>query len=296
MVNKDKWGYEINTSSSSCISSINSYYEQVLSYGRKRDVIMEAVEDDPNCVLANILAAHFSSSSRLLHNAKANLVNYSLSLSHFISPSFHFISFQTIDCMYVCQFFLQVNATPYEKSVFQTIDCLMSPNRDDDLALHLHAKVPLTNFTYLSIYLSMLYLIHFQFLFQLLIDFPKDLVSLKRAQVLCFYMGRPDLSLQLVQQVGRQVAYLIHFISFHFLSSTYNYILLLLTLTHSTINYFQVLPTNIHHDFVYGMLAFPLLELGRMGDAEKAAKMGFQINNKDPWSQHAVSFQLLDIY
>ncbi|KAK1420025.1 hypothetical protein QVD17_29537 [Tagetes erecta] len=186
---KDKWGYEINTSSSSCISSINSYYHQVLSYGRKRDVIMEAIEDDPNCVLANILAALFSSSHSLLHIANSNLGN----------------------------------ATPYEKAVFQTINCLMSPDRDDDLAVDLHAK--------------------------LLIDFPKDLVSLKRAQVLCFYMGRPDLSLQLVQ---------------------------------------QVLPTNIHHDFVYGMLAFPLLELGRMGDAEKAAKMGFQINKEDPWSQHAL--------
>lgn len=37
--------------------------------------------------------------------------------------------------------------------------------------------------------------------FQLLRDFPRDLSSLKRAQVLCFYMGRPDLSLELVEQV-----------------------------------------------------------------------------------------------
>lgn len=36
---------------------------------------------------------------------------------------------------------------------------------------------------------------------QLLQDFPKDLVSLKRAQVLCFYMGQPDPSLKLVEQV-----------------------------------------------------------------------------------------------
>lgn len=36
---------------------------------------------------------------------------------------------------------------------------------------------------------------------QLLREFPKDLGSLKRAQVLCFYMGRPDFSLALVQQV-----------------------------------------------------------------------------------------------
>lgn len=39
------------------------------------------------------------------------------------------------------------------------------------------------------------------YVLQLLNDYPKDLVSLKRAQVLCFYMGRPDLSLDLVHQV-----------------------------------------------------------------------------------------------
>ncbi|XP_023730107.1 uncharacterized protein LOC111877834 [Lactuca sativa] len=192
---EDKWGYDINTSSSSCISSINSYYHEVLSYGRKRAVIMEAIDHDRNCVLANILAAHFCCSSdpsrvpSLLHAANSNL-----------------------------EF-----ATPYEKAVFETINCLISPNRDDDVAFELH--------------------------FKLLNDFPKDLVSLKRAQVLCFYMGRPDLSLQLIE---------------------------------------KVLPANNQQDFVYGMLAFPLLELGRMEDAEKAAKKGFEINKEDPWSQHAL--------
>ena len=39
------------------------------------------------------------------------------------------------------------------------------------------------------------------FILQLLKAFPRDLVSLKRAQILCFYMGRPDLSLNLVEQV-----------------------------------------------------------------------------------------------
>lgn len=156
---------------------------------------MEAIDHDRNCVLANILAAHFCCSSdpsrvpSLLHAANSNL-----------------------------EF-----ATPYEKAVFETINCLISPNRDDDVAFELH--------------------------FKLLNDFPKDLVSLKRAQVLCFYMGRPDLSLQLIE---------------------------------------KVLPANNQQDFVYGMLAFPLLELGRMEDAEKAAKKGFEINKEDPWSQHAL--------
>ncbi|AES96463.2 putative tetratricopeptide repeat protein [Medicago truncatula] len=35
------------------------------------------------------------------------------------------------------------------------------------------------------------------------------------------------------------------------------------------------------------MLAFPLLELGQMKEAEEAAKRGFEINNQDGWSQHA---------
>ncbi|XP_050237423.1 uncharacterized protein LOC126687093 isoform X2 [Mercurialis annua] len=84
---------------------------------------------------------------------------------------------------------------------------------------------------------------------QHLSDYPKDMVSLKRVQVFCFYMGRPDLSLDLVQ---------------------------------------QVLPENEHEHYIYGMLAFPLLELGRMADAAKAARKGFEINKQDCWSQHAV--------
>ncbi|KAG2702765.1 hypothetical protein I3843_06G098500 [Carya illinoinensis] len=36
------------------------------------------------------------------------------------------------------------------------------------------------------------------------------------------------------------------------------------------------------------MLAFPLLELNQMADAEKAAKKGFEINGQDYWAQHAL--------
>ncbi|KAL0336288.1 UNVERIFIED_CONTAM: hypothetical protein Sradi_4840700 [Sesamum radiatum] len=191
----DRWGYEVRTSSDACISTINSYYHQVLSYGRKRSVILEAPESDPECVLGNILAAHFlcsGDSSRavpLINAAKSRLEH----------------------------------ASSYEKAVFEAVMYLISPDRDDDLAVELHSK--------------------------LLQDFPRDLVSLKRAQVLCFYMGRPDLSLKLVE---------------------------------------QVLPINDHEDYIYGMLAFPLLELGRMEDAERAGKKGYEINKEDPWSQHAL--------
>lgn len=64
---------------------------------------------------------------------------------------------------------------------------------------------------------------------------------------MCFYMGRPDLSLKLVE---------------------------------------QVLPQNQDQSYIYGMLAFPLLELGSMAEAESAARKGFEINKHDLWSQH----------
>ncbi|XP_075096787.1 uncharacterized protein LOC107809292 [Nicotiana tabacum] len=191
----DKWGYEVKTNSDSCISSINSYYHQVLSYGRERSVILEAPKQDPNCVLANILAAHYLSSADssrampLLEAAKSYLEQASL----------------------------------YEKVVFDAINCLISPNRDDDVAVELH--------------------------FKLLKDFPRDLVSLKRAQVLCFYMGCPDLSLKLVE---------------------------------------QVLSVNKQESYIYGMLAFSLLELGRYTDAEEAANKGFEIDSEDAWTHHAL--------
>lgn len=49
------------------------------------------------------------------------------------------------------------------------------------------------------------------------------------------------------------------------------------------------MPHNQDQDYVYGMLAFPLLELGRMSEAEMAARKGFELNKNDPWSQHCVS-------
>lgn len=52
----------------------------------------------------------------------------------------------------------------------------------------------------------------------------------------------------------------------------------------------QVLPKNEQEDYIYGMLAFPLLELGRMADAEKAARKGYEKNKQDCWAQHAVSY------
>lgn len=51
----------------------------------------------------------------------------------------------------------------------------------------------------------------------------------------------------------------------------------------------QVLPANKESPFMYGMLAFALLEAGgRMREAEIAAKKALQIDPLDVWGQHAV--------
>lgn len=115
------------------------------------------------------------------------------------------------------------NATEYEKAVYESIIPLVGDGRNEEEALSRH--------------------------FELVKEYPKDLVSLKRAQILCFYMGRPHLSLCLVE---------------------------------------QALPHNQDQSFIYGMLAFPLLELGRMAEAKSAASRGWEINKFDIWSQHCL--------
>ncbi|XP_019076247.1 uncharacterized protein LOC100262208 isoform X2 [Vitis vinifera] len=112
-VKVDKWGYEVNTSSDACISAINAYYHQLLIYGRERSVILEAPLRDQHCVLANILAAHFLCSA---------------------DPSRAPLHIQAAKSR------LQ-QASAYEKAVFDAVSCLISQDRDDDLALELHSKV-----------------------------------------------------------------------------------------------------------------------------------------------------------
>uniref|UniRef100_A0A7N0U0R5 Tetratricopeptide repeat protein 38 n=1 Tax=Kalanchoe fedtschenkoi TaxID=63787 RepID=A0A7N0U0R5_KALFE len=192
---RDLWGYEVNTSSDHCIAAINAFYHQVLSYGRGRSVILQAREHDPDCVLGNVLAGHFLASA---DPARA--------------PPYFEAAKSRLE-----------EATEYEKAVFEAVSYLVSDNKDDDVAVELHAK--------------------------LLDEFPKDLLSLKRAQILCFYRGDPESSLDLVR---------------------------------------KVLPVNKDENYIYGMLAFSLLELGRMKEAEEAARTGFEINQQDFWSQHAL--------
>ncbi|MBA0706214.1 hypothetical protein Golax_018339, partial [Gossypium laxum] len=255
-VKLDRWGYEVKTSSDSCISVINAYYHQVLSYGRNRKVILEAPVLDKDCVLANILAAHFLSSSdpskapSLIEAAKAGIEQ----------------------------------ASSYEKAVFEAVNYLISQNRDDDVAVELHSKcmsvlrqLPTLYANFIKELINRDPNVSFEIVWQFdkfeLSDSVYNYFSANTAitltltascslhhhhlfamfgywaQILCFYMGRPDLSLDLVQ---------------------------------------QVLPRNQQENFIYGMLAFPLLELGRMADAEDAAKKGFEINNQDVWAQHAL--------
>ncbi|XP_073396296.1 uncharacterized protein [Physcomitrium patens] len=90
--------------------------------------------------------------------------------------------------------------------------------------------------------------------FQLLEEFPKDLASLKKGQTLCFYMGRTHDMLRMAE---------------------------------------LVLPANRESPYIYGMLAFPLLEVGeRMREAEVAAKKALSIEPHDVWSQHALGHVL----
>ncbi|MQM05976.1 hypothetical protein Taro_038791 [Colocasia esculenta] len=192
----DQWGNLVRTTSDACVAAINSYYHQVLSYGRDRKVILEASKRDPDCVLANVLAAHFVASKK-----PSAAVGYLTAAASRLE-----------------------SATAYEKAVFRAVSYLLEDDRNDEVAVQVHRE--------------------------LLKEFPKDLISLKRVQVLCFYIGRPDISLELVE---------------------------------------QVLPENQEEAYIYGMLAFPLLELGRTCDAEKSSLKGLEINKNDVWSQHAVS-------
>ncbi|XP_020705486.1 tetratricopeptide repeat protein 38 isoform X1 [Dendrobium catenatum] len=191
----DRWGYQLRTSSDACVVAIDAYYDQVLSYGRNRAIILDAPANDPACVLGNALAAHFLC-SKDLPKASSLLVSAAAALK---------------------------NATSYEKAVYEAIILLVGDGRDEEEALSRH--------------------------FELVKEYPKDLVSLKRAQILCFYMGQPHHSLNLVE---------------------------------------KALPHNQGQSFIYGMLAFPLLELGRMAEAKSVARRGWEINRFDIWSQHCL--------
>lgn len=59
--------------------------------------------------------------------------------------------------------------------MFRALSALVGEEKDEEVAIERH--------------------------FELLKEFPMDLMSLKGAQLMCFYMGRPDTSLIFVEQV-----------------------------------------------------------------------------------------------
>lgn len=50
----------------------------------------------------------------------------------------------------------------------------------------------------------------------------------------------------------------------------------------------QVLDVNVESPYMYGMLSFGLLEVGRIREAESFARLALLIEGQDPWAQHAV--------
>ena len=46
---------------------------------------------------------------------------------------------------------------------------------------------------------------------------------------------------------------------------------------------------NQEESYIHGILAFPLLELGRMEEAAVASRKGYEINKEDAWAHHCVS-------
>lgn len=77
----DRWGHPVATASADCIAAIDAFYDQFLNHGRNRAVILQAPHSDPNCVLANTLAAYFvaskdpSAASWFLSAAASSLVS-----------------------------------------------------------------------------------------------------------------------------------------------------------------------------------------------------------------------------
>lgn len=129
----------------------------MLSYGRRRSVILEAPVHDKDCVLANTLVAHFLSSSepsRVLHHLRAAEARLVSSFYYFRPKrSSHksylcgYWRFLWTNCLnfstlpFNCCYFEKDHATSYERAVFDAISCLISKDRDDDVAVELHAEV-----------------------------------------------------------------------------------------------------------------------------------------------------------
>ena len=120
---------------------------KVLSYGKERSVILEALVHDKDCVLANILAASFLCSSdpfrapSHIQAAKSLLVSLFFWLGMGTWPFFVFTSFFFLGSIWNFVILHKEQATKYEKAVFDAVIYLISQDRDDDVAVELYFKV-----------------------------------------------------------------------------------------------------------------------------------------------------------
>jgi tetratricopeptide (TPR) repeat protein len=85
-------------------------------------------------------------------------------------------------------------------------------------------------------------------------EYPQDLFSAKRGQIIAFLLSQPQKMLEIGERVYRD---------------------------------------NKDNHFVYGLYAFALTEFGQYKKAEEIAREGLKLNSSDPWTQHALAHALL---
>lgn len=105
-------------------------------------MILQAPLYDKDCVLGNILAAYYLSSSPL---SRANFY-IEAAKSSLVSLYMHYLVVVHILHWVWGKFrrlirWLQEQSTPYEKAVFEVVSYLMSEDRNDDLAFEMHTEV-----------------------------------------------------------------------------------------------------------------------------------------------------------
>ncbi|KAL2643537.1 hypothetical protein R1flu_011124 [Riccia fluitans] len=198
----DLWGHDVRTSSDDCITFLNKYYIQVLSYGREKRVILQAADADRGCALACSLAAAFLWAPRRTQP---------------FAPS-------TLEYLTAAKANLGM-ASSYEKLVVSALVAWMERSYEDAVAKH----------------------------FEILEQYPKDLLTLKRGQTLCFTLGWSEAMLALA---------------------------------------LKALPSNLGSPYIFGMLAFALVEVGSIREAESAGRLALTIEAQDVWAQHALCHAL----
>ncbi|KAL3696807.1 hypothetical protein R1sor_010883 [Riccia sorocarpa] len=198
----DLWGHQVCSSSDECITFLNKYYIQVLSYGREKRVILQAADADRGCALACGLAAAYLWIPQRSRPLAAGTLEYLTAAKANLEK-----------------------ASSYERLVVEALVAWMERSYENALAKH----------------------------FEILEQYPKDLLTLKRGQTLCFTVGwsEPMLALAL-----------------------------------------KALPTNVGSAYMFGMLAFALVEVGKIREAEIAARLALSIEVQDVWAQHALCHAL----